>query len=163
MTMNSMAPPLGSVAGAADLQVQLELLGHRQPGRAPLLHARFDTRPVAFGEVGDVVRLAGVDVQVEVAVDADALEVQRAEPVLALARRVPVDVRDERVAQPAFWSRPASRQQERSKPQRAAPHQRSTMATARVQPAEAPRIFTGKQAIVKPWPGSASRLCSFSR
>src|SRR5256712_13103889 len=78
MTMNSMAPPLGSVAGAADLQVQLELLGHRQPGRAPLLHARLDARPGAFGEVGDVVRLAGVDVQVEVAADADALEAQRA-------------------------------------------------------------------------------------
>src|SRR5207247_2028432 len=70
--------PSRSVAGAADLRMQPELLGHRQPGRAPLLHARFDTRPVAFGEVGDVVRLAGVDVQVEVAVDADALEVQRA-------------------------------------------------------------------------------------
>src|SRR6267378_3689017 len=41
--------------------------------------------------------------------------------------------------------------------------QRSTMATARVQPAEAPRIFTGKHAMVKPSPGSASRLCSFSR
>src|SRR6266850_658789 len=41
--------------------------------------------------------------------------------------------------------------------------QRSTIATARVQPAEAPRIFTGKHAMVKPWPGSASRLCSFSR
>src|SRR6267378_340222 len=31
------------------------------------------------------------------------------------------------------------------------------------QPAEAPRIFTGKHAMVKPSPGSASRLCSFSR
>src|SRR5881409_2467410 len=37
------------------------------------------------------------------------------------------------------------------------------IATARVQPAEAPRIFTGKHAIVKPWAGSVSRLCGFSR
>src|SRR2546428_2372518 len=96
MTMNSMAPPLGSVAGAADLQVQLELLGHRQPGRAPLLHARFDARPGAFGEVGDVVRLAGVDVQVEVAVDADALEAQR-----AAARGAPSTVDDGDRAGPA--------------------------------------------------------------
>src|SRR2546425_2714869 len=96
MTMNSMAPPLGSVAGAADLQMQLELLGHRQPGRAPLLHARFDARPGAFGEVGDVVRLAGVDVQVEVAVDADALEVQRAD-----ARGAPSTVDDGDRAGPA--------------------------------------------------------------
>ena len=41
--------------------------------------------------------------------------------------------------------------------------QPSNTATARVQPAEAPRIFTGKQHTVKPSPGSASRLCSFSR
>src|SRR5689334_10672258 len=39
----------------------------------------------------------------------------------------------------------------------------SSSATARVHPAEAPRIFTGKHAIVKPRDGSASRLCSFSR
>src|SRR5258708_21925991 len=39
----------------------------------------------------------------------------------------------------------------------------SRMATARVQPAEAPRIFTGKQLMVNPVAGSASRLCSFSR
>ena len=39
----------------------------------------------------------------------------------------------------------------------------SKIATARVQPAEAPRIFTGKQAIMKPSAGSASRLLSFSR
>ena len=45
----------------------------------------------------------------------------------------------------------------------AGPPQSSRMATARVQPAEAPRIFTGKQHTVKPSPGSASRLCSFSR
>ena len=38
----------------------------------------------------------------------------------------------------------------------------STIATARVQPAEARSIFTGKQATVKPVDGSASRLCSFS-
>ena len=44
----------------------------------------------------------------------------------------------------------------------ATPHP-SKMATARVQPAEAPRIFTGKQHTVKPSPGKASRLCSFSR
>ena len=43
------------------------------------------------------------------------------------------------------------------------PPQSSRMATARVQPADAPRIFTGKQHTVKPSPGSASRLCSFSR
>jgi hypothetical protein len=39
----------------------------------------------------------------------------------------------------------------------------SKMATARVHPAEAPRILCGKQLIVKPWPGRASRLCSFSK
>ena len=39
----------------------------------------------------------------------------------------------------------------------------SKIATARVQPAEAPRILCGKQEMVKPSPGSASRLCSFSR
>ena len=38
----------------------------------------------------------------------------------------------------------------------------STIATARVQPAEAPLIFTGKQAIENPVAGSASRLWSFS-
>ncbi len=36
------------------------------------------------------------------------------------------------------------------------------IATARVQPAEAARIFTGKHAMVKPSAGSASRLCSFA-
>jgi len=41
--------------------------------------------------------------------------------------------------------------------------QRSTMATARVHPAEAPLIFTGKQTTEKPLGGRASRLCSFSR
>ena len=41
--------------------------------------------------------------------------------------------------------------------------QSSKMATARVQPAEAPRILCGKQQTVKPSPGRASRLCSFSR
>src|ERR1700693_2485735 len=39
----------------------------------------------------------------------------------------------------------------------------SMIATARVQPAEAARIFIGKQSIVKPGAGSTSRLCSFSR
>ena len=38
-----------------------------------------------------------------------------------------------------------------------------TLYTARVQPADAPRIFTGKQAMVKPCGGSTSRLWSFSR
>ncbi len=38
----------------------------------------------------------------------------------------------------------------------------SRMATARVQPADAPLIFTGKQATLKPAAGSFSRLCSFS-
>ncbi len=38
----------------------------------------------------------------------------------------------------------------------------SKIATARVQPAEAPRILCGKQAMMKPSAGSASRLCSFS-
>ena len=38
----------------------------------------------------------------------------------------------------------------------------SKMATARVQPAEAPRILCGKQLMKKPVGGSASRLCSFS-
>ena len=41
--------------------------------------------------------------------------------------------------------------------------QSSKIATARVQPAEAPRILCGKQEMVKPSAGSASRLCSFSR
>lgn len=41
--------------------------------------------------------------------------------------------------------------------------QSSKMATARVQPAEAPRILCGKQLTVKPCGGRASRLCSFSR
>jgi len=36
------------------------------------------------------------------------------------------------------------------------------IATARVQPAEPPRTFTGKQLTVNPFAGSASRLCSFS-
>jgi cytochrome c len=44
----------------------------------------------------------------------------------------------------------------------AGPHS-SKIATARVQPADAPRILWGKQQIVKPSPGNASRLCSFSR
>ena len=39
----------------------------------------------------------------------------------------------------------------------------SKIATARVQPADAPRILCGKQLIVNPCGGSASRLCSFSR
>src|SRR5262249_52354802 len=38
----------------------------------------------------------------------------------------------------------------------------SMIATARVQPADAARIFTGKQDTVNPVEGSASRLCSFS-
>ena len=38
----------------------------------------------------------------------------------------------------------------------------SMMATARVQPADAALIFTGKQATLNPWAGSSSRLCSFS-
>ncbi len=38
----------------------------------------------------------------------------------------------------------------------------SKMATARVQPAEAPRILCGKHEMKKPSAGSASRLCSFS-
>ena len=44
-------------------------------------------------------------------------------------------------------------------------HQRpsSRMATARVKPAEAPLMLTGKQHSEKPMAGSASRLCSFSR
>lgn len=37
------------------------------------------------------------------------------------------------------------------------------IATARVQPAEAPRILCGKQLMVNPVGGTASRLCSFSR
>ncbi len=41
--------------------------------------------------------------------------------------------------------------------------QPSKIATARVQPADAPRILCGKQLMVKPCGGSASRLCSFSR
>ena len=36
------------------------------------------------------------------------------------------------------------------------------IATARVQPAEPPRTFTGKQLTMKPLAGKASRLCSFS-
>jgi hypothetical protein len=38
----------------------------------------------------------------------------------------------------------------------------SKMATARVQPALAPRILCGKQLMKKPLGGSTSRLCSFS-
>ncbi len=38
----------------------------------------------------------------------------------------------------------------------------SMMATARVQPAEAALILTGKHATMKPEGGNASRLCSFS-
>ncbi|MDT4838898.1 hypothetical protein FQZ97_726710 [compost metagenome] len=38
----------------------------------------------------------------------------------------------------------------------------SKIATARVQPAEAPRILCGKQLMKKPVGGSTSRLCSFS-
>ena len=45
---------------------------------------------------------------------------------------------------------------------RARPRDQSTIATARVQPAEPPRTFTGKQLTVNPVGGSASRLCSFS-
>ena len=40
--------------------------------------------------------------------------------------------------------------------------QTSTIATARVQPAEARSIFTGKHDTMNPVDGSASRLCSFS-
>src|SRR2546425_2258747 len=161
MTMKSMASSL-SVAGAADLRVQLELRRDRHPCRAPLLDARFDSLPVTLRKVRNVLRLAGVDVEVEIAVHAEVLEMERAEAVLALARRVPVDVRDERVPQPPLGRHGAAGQQQH-RHQRAAADQRSTIATARVQPAEAPRIFTGKQAMVKPSPGSASRLCSFSR
>ncbi|MNV96120.1 hypothetical protein D3C71_1910860 [compost metagenome] len=39
----------------------------------------------------------------------------------------------------------------------------SNIATARVQPADAPRILCGKQLIVKPVAGIDSRLCSFSK
>jgi hypothetical protein len=39
----------------------------------------------------------------------------------------------------------------------------SMIATARVQPAEAARTFTGKHDTTKPYGGSASKLCSFSR
>jgi hypothetical protein len=39
----------------------------------------------------------------------------------------------------------------------------SNIATARVHPADAARIFIGKQAIVKPVGGSTSRLWSFSK
>ena len=42
------------------------------------------------------------------------------------------------------------------------PAPQSRIATARVQPADAPRIFTGRQLTVNPAGGSASRLCSFS-
>ena len=52
---------------------------------------------------------------------------------------------------------------QRSAREAALRHYVSTIATARVQPAEAPRILTGKQLRVKPSAGSASRLCSFSR
>ena len=38
----------------------------------------------------------------------------------------------------------------------------SSIATARVQPADARSIFTGKHDTVKPVDGSCSRLCSFS-
>ena len=38
----------------------------------------------------------------------------------------------------------------------------SMIATARVQPAEARSILTGKQDTVKPLDGKSSRLCSFS-
>ena len=41
-------------------------------------------------------------------------------------------------------------------------NQASMIATARVQPAEPPRTFTGKQLTRKPLAGKASRLCSFS-
>lgn len=41
-------------------------------------------------------------------------------------------------------------------------HQPSRMATARVQPAEARSIFTGKHDTMKPVDGSCSRLCNFS-
>ena len=40
--------------------------------------------------------------------------------------------------------------------------QSSISATARIQPALAPSIFTGKQLNVKPWSGSAARFISFS-
>ena len=40
--------------------------------------------------------------------------------------------------------------------------QSSMIATARVHPADAFSIFTGKHATLKPWSGSASRLESFS-
>jgi hypothetical protein len=39
----------------------------------------------------------------------------------------------------------------------------SNIATARVQPAEAARTFTGKQTTLNPFAGRDSRLCSFSR
>jgi hypothetical protein len=38
----------------------------------------------------------------------------------------------------------------------------STIATARVQPADARSIFTGKQETANPVEGSDSRLCNFS-
>ncbi len=41
-------------------------------------------------------------------------------------------------------------------------HAPSKIATARVQPALAPRILCGKQLMQKPSAGSASRLCNFS-
>src|SRR5436190_20886590 len=41
-------------------------------------------------------------------------------------------------------------------------HACSSIATARVHPAEPPRTLTGKQLTVKPVAGRLSRLCSFS-
>jgi hypothetical protein len=43
------------------------------------------------------------------------------------------------------------------------PFYSSMIATARVHPADALLIFTGKHEIMKPCGGKASRLCSFSR
>ncbi len=57
--------------------------------------------------------------------------------------------------------RPRSRPRRRRLAVRLKPYP-SIIATARVQPADARAILTGKQAIMKPCAGRLSRLCSFS-
>jgi len=71
----------------------------------------------------------------------------------------------EGVGHPSCSTRNGSARPRRSSSGSNAPSflQLSKMATARVQPADAPRILCGKHEMMKPSPGSASRLCSFSR
>jgi len=113
-------------------------LGHRADHRSRAVRARQDHRPVALGGAGrgHLGRRPGGPPS----------------PLIPPCRRV---------------GRPASHVARRNAPcpigrGRSARPYASRIATARVQPAEARSIFTGKQLTMNPAGGRPSRLCSFS-